>query len=69
MLCTFGSVKFTMIESIEELIDIVALASKFLIRGALLATLASEKVYRSRERNRRLGPGVLGFDGWLLKRG
>jgi ribonucleoside-diphosphate reductase alpha chain len=36
--------------------------------GTLLATLPFDKVYEIREKNRRLGLGLMGIHEWLLKR-
>jgi len=48
---------------------VVALASKFLVCGTLRADLPYEKVYKVREKNRRLGLGLMGIHEWLLQRG
>lgn len=45
------------------------MASKFLVCGTLRADLPYEKVYKVREKNRRLGLGLMGIHEWLLKRG
>jgi len=66
--CNLGSVNFGEIEDREELKDVVALASKFLVCGTVRADLPYEKVRQVRERNRRLGLGVMGLHEWLLKR-
>lgn len=47
----------------------VELATKFLICGTLKAQLPYEKVYKVREKNRRLGLGLMGVHEWLLKKG
>lgn len=67
--CNLGSVNLGNIETIEEFRSIVGLASKFLVCGTLRADLPYEKVYRIREKNRRLGLGLMGIHEWLLKRG
>jgi ribonucleoside-diphosphate reductase alpha chain len=67
--CNLGSINLSRIESIEELRDVVCLASKFLVCGTLRADLPYGKVYEVRERNRRLGLGLMGIHEWLLKRG
>jgi ribonucleoside-diphosphate reductase alpha chain len=67
--CNLGSVNFSRIESIEELASVTYLASKFLVCGTLRASLPYEKVYRVREKNRRLGLGLMGLHEWLIKRG
>ena len=45
------------------------LASKFLVCGTLRADLPYDKVYKTREKNRRLGLGLMGIHAWLLQRG
>jgi ribonucleoside-diphosphate reductase alpha chain len=57
------------ISSLEEFKDVVSLASKFLVCGTLRADLPYDKVYRVREKNRRLGLGLMGIHEWLLQRG
>jgi len=66
--CNLGSVNLGNIDSKEELLDIITLASKFLICGTMRAELPYEKVYKVRENNRRIGLGLMGIHEWLLKR-
>lgn len=67
--CNLGSLNFSRIESIGELEDVTRLATMFLLHGTLRADLPYEKVYRVREKNRRLGLGLMGLHEWLLVRG
>ncbi len=67
--CNLGSVNLGNIQSLEEFGSIVTLASKFLVCGTLRADLPYEKVYKVREKNRRLGLGLMGIHAWLLQRG
>jgi len=67
--CNLGSVNLGNIQSLEEFASIVTLASKFLVCGTLRADLPYEKVYKVREKNRRLGLGLMGIHAWLLQRG
>ena len=67
--CNLGSLNLGRIDSISELSAIVTLATKFLVCGTLRADLPYEKVHRVRERNRRLGLGIMGIHEWLIKRG
>src|SRR3989304_5725503 len=67
--CNLGSINMGNIESREEFQDIVTLASKFLVCGTLRADLPYDKVYSVREKNRRLGLGLMGIHEWLLRRG
>lgn len=66
--CNLGSVNIGAVENLDEFRDVVALASKFLVCGTIRATLPYKKVYDVRERNRRLGLGLMGVHEWLLKR-
>ena len=67
--CNLGSINLGNIETIEEFHGIVSLASKFLVCGTLRADLPYDKVYKVREKNRRLGLGLMGIHEWLLRRG
>ncbi len=67
--CNLGSVNLGNISSLAEFQEIVNLASKFLVCGTLRAELPYDKVYKVREKNRRLGLGLMGIHEWLLKRG
>ena len=67
--CNLGSINIGNLESLEEFKSVVQLASKFLVCGTLRADLPYEKVYKVREKNRRLGLGLMGLHEWLLKRG
>lgn len=67
--CNLGSVNLGNISSLEEFRAVVSLASKFLVCGTLRADLPYEKVYKVREKNRRLGLGLMGIHEWLLQRG
>lgn len=67
--CNLGSINMGNIASLEEFTEVTRLASKFLVCGTLRADLPYKKVYEVRERNRRLGLGLMGIHEWLLKRG
>lgn len=67
--CNLGSVNFGRIESVAELASVVELGTKFLVCGTLRAQLPYDKVYAVREKNRRLGLGVMGLHEWLIKKG
>lgn len=66
--CNLGSINMGNIDSLAEFASIVSLASKFLVCGTLRADLPYEKVRKVREKNRRLGLGLMGIHEWLLKR-
>ena len=67
--CNLGSMNLGRIESLQEFTQLVELATKFLLCGTLKAQLPYQKVYEVREKNRRLGLGLMGVHEWLLKRG
>lgn len=67
--CNLGSLNLGRIDSIEELADVVQLGTMFLLCGTLKAQLPYDKVYAVREKNRRLGLGLMGIHEWLIKRG
>lgn len=67
--CNLGSVNMGRIRDLDEFKDVVHLATKFLFCGTFKAHLPYEKVYKIREKNRRLGLGLMGIHEWLIKRG
>jgi ribonucleoside-diphosphate reductase alpha chain len=66
--CNLGSINLGNIATLDEFKDVVSLASKFLVCGTLRADLPYDKVYKVREKNRRLGLGLMGIHEWLLQR-
>ena len=67
--CNLGSLNFARIDDLNQLQEVVQLATKFLLCGTLRATLPYEKVYEIRNSNRRLGLGLMGLHEWLIQRG
>lgn len=67
--CNLGSINMSRIETIEEFARVVELGTIFLVCGTLGADLPYEKVYKTREKNRRLGLGLMGVHEWLIQRG
>lgn len=67
--CNLGSINMGRVGNLAEFILITELATKFLVCGTLKAELPFDKVYETREKNRRLGLGLMGVHEWLLKRG
>lgn len=66
--CNLGSINIGNVPSLDEFANLVRLASIFLVCGTLRADLPFDKVYKVREKNRRLGLGLMGIHEWLLKR-
>ena len=67
--CNLGSLNLARIDDLNQLRGVVALATKFLLCGTLRAQLPYDKVYRVRDKNRRLGLGLMGLHEWLIQRG
>lgn len=67
--CNLGSINLGNISTLEEFQGVCNRASKFLVCGTLRADLPYDKVYKIREKNRRLGLGLMGIHEWLLQRG
>lgn len=67
--CNLGSVNLSRIGSLVEMAQVVELGTKFLLCGTVKAQLPYEKVYEVREKNRRLGLGLMGVHEWLLTKG
>jgi ribonucleoside-diphosphate reductase alpha chain len=66
--CNLGSVNLSRIGSIQELADVVSLSTRFLLCGTLRADLPYPKIREVREKNRRLGLGLMGIHEWLIQR-
>lgn len=67
--CNLGSVNLSRIDNIDDFARVVELGTLFLLCGTLVADLPYEKVKKVREKNRRLGLGLMGIHEWLLSRG
>jgi ribonucleoside-diphosphate reductase alpha chain len=68
-MCNIGSVNMAACGDIETFKTACALGSKFLICGTLRGTLPDEKTKLIREKNRRIGLGLMGMHEWMLQRG
>jgi ribonucleoside-diphosphate reductase alpha chain len=66
--CNLASVNVGRIDSIQELAWVCHLATKFLICGTVKAHLPYEKIKLVREKNRRLGLGLMGVHEWFMKK-
>jgi ribonucleoside-diphosphate reductase alpha chain len=66
--CNLGSVNLSRIDNIAELASVVELGTIFLLLGTLRAELPYDKVYKTRDKNRRLGLGLMGVHEFLVQR-
>ena len=67
--CNLGSVNLGAISSVSEFKDVVTLAAKFLVCGTVRGDVPYSKVQQVREKNRKIGLGLMGIHEWLLTRG
>lgn len=67
--CNLGSVNISRIDNLDEFRNIVRLGTIFLLCGTLKAHLPYDKIKDVREKNRRLGLGLMGIHEWLIQRG
>lgn len=67
--CNLGSINMARIDSLEEMKTMVDLGTAFLLAGTVYSDVPYEEVRAVREKNRRLGLGLMGLHEWLLKRG
>lgn len=68
-ICNLGSLNLSRIETIEELKEVMDLATLFLVAGTVYSDVPHKEISETREKNRRLGLGLMGIHEWLLKRG
>lgn len=67
--CNLGSVNLSRIESIEELKRVTRLAVKFLYLGTYRSWLPHEDFAAVREKDRRIGLGIMGLHEWCIRNG
>lgn len=67
--CNLGSLNMGRIDTLQEFMSVIDLGTKFLLCGTLRADLPYAAVAATREKNRRLGLGLMGVHEWLIKRG
>lgn len=67
--CNLGSINLARVESIEEFEEIVNLSTLLLLAGTVYSDVPHDEVKVTREKNRRLGLGLMGLHEWMLRRG
>ena len=67
--CNLGSVNLSRIQNISEFAEVVDLATKFLLCGTIRGEVPYAGIKATREKNRRLGLGLMGMHEWLIQRG
>lgn len=67
--CCLGSVNLARIHTKERFAEVVELGTVLLLCGTLVSDVPHEEVLATREKNRRLGLGIMGVYEWLVSRG
>lgn len=67
-ICNLGSINMANVETLEEMQELVEIGTAFLLAGTVYSHIPYAKVGETREKNRRLGLGLMGLHEWLLKR-
>lgn len=68
-ICNLGSINMARVETKEEFAELVELGTLFLLAGTVYSDVPHSEIDQTREKNRRLGLGIMGVHEWLLKRG
>lgn len=65
--CNLGSVNFGAIDSIDELEYVTSVAVRFLYNGTFVGWMPHKDFARVRDKNRRIGVGLMGLHEWCIK--
>lgn len=68
-MCNLLSINMSRVDDLDEFTELVDLGTAFLICGTLYSKLPVSDMYAVREKNRRIGLGLMGVHDWLLRRG
>lgn len=67
--CCLGSINLARIDTIERMARVTELGTLFLLCSTLVSDVPHMEVLETRQKNRRLGLGVMGVYEWLVARG
>jgi len=67
--CNLGSINLSQIGSLAEMKEVVEAATMFLLAGTIYSDVPYSKIDLVRQKNRRLGLGLMGIHEWLLTHG
>lgn len=68
-ICNLASINMGQCDTIGEFAEAVECGTAFLLAGSVYGDLPYEEVGPIREKNRRLGLGLMGLHEWMVKRG
>jgi ribonucleoside-diphosphate reductase alpha chain len=67
--CNLGSINLARITSLEDMREVTELATAFLLAGTVYSDIPFPGIDKVRNKNRRLGLGLMGLHEWLLVHG
>jgi ribonucleoside-diphosphate reductase alpha chain len=67
--CNLGSINMARIDNLAEMEEVVELGIAFLLAGTVYSDVPFAGVDKVRNKNRRLGLGLMGLHEWLLRHG
>lgn len=67
--CCLGSINMAEIDTRSRFAEVVELGTVFLLCSTVVSDVPHAEVLETREKNRRLGLGLMGIYEWLVKRG
>lgn len=67
--CCLGSINMARIPDADRFREVTELATLFLLCGTMTSEVPHAEVLATREKNRRLGLGLMGIHEWLIQRG
>ena len=67
--CNLGSINMAQVNSLEDMEEAVELGIAFLLAGTVYSDIPFAGVDKVRNKNRRLGLGLMGLHEWLLRHG
>ena len=67
-ICNLASINMAQVEDVDEMASLCEIATGFLIAATIVSHVPYEKVERIREKNRRIGLGLMGMHEWLAMR-
>lgn len=68
-MCNLGSANLSRYDRLDDFMEDLPFMVAFLLCGTLYSHLPTQQMYKVREKNRRLGLGLMGIHEWLIKRG
>lgn len=67
--CNLASINMSRVKDTREMERLCRIAAAFCVAGSVYSDLPCEEVRTVREKNRRIGIGLMGLHEWLLQRG